>query len=137
VPGQILNQGPQQNPLIPDIMFRIMDTRSQLQYELYNLGMDKQRKLEKVLVLGDSSKASANTQRGFIKEFDGIDKQIKTGHTDPSGATCPALDSIVENWNGNLIGTTVGGGASRPTVSAPGRRCCRTPSGSMPCAWKC
>lgn len=113
VPGQILNQGPQQNPLIPDLMYRIMDTRSQLQYELYNLGMDKARQLEKVLILGDYSKSYTTTRRGFIKEFNGIDSQVKTGYTDTSGATCPALDSIVETFNGNNIGTTVGGGDPR------------------------
>lgn len=117
VPGQILNQGPTANPLIPDLMYRILDTRSQLQYELYNLGMDKSRNLEKVLILGDNTKTSANTQRGFIKEFTGLDQQIKKGHTDPSGATCPALDSITENFNANDIGTTVGGGDPRTITS--------------------
>jgi hypothetical protein len=113
VPGQILNAGPQQNPLIPDLMYRVTDTRSQLQFELYNLGMDKARNLEKVLILGDHTKSHTVTQHGFIKEFDGIDVQIKTGSTDISGVACPALDSIVENFNSNQIGTTVGGGDPR------------------------
>lgn len=117
VPGQILNQPPENNPLIPDLMYRITDTRSQLQFELYTLGMDKARNLEKVLVLGDYSKTYTQTQRGFIKEFNGIDKQIKTGYTDTSGVACPAMDSIVENFNGNNIGTTVGGGDPRTITS--------------------
>lgn len=113
VPGQILNTGPQDNPLIPDLMYRIMDTRSQLQYELYLLGMDKARTLEYVLVQGDSSKSSVNAANGWIKEFDGIDKQIKTGHADPTGRLCAALDSMVTNFSNNLIGNTVGGGDPR------------------------
>ena len=117
VPGQILNAGPQANPLIPDLMYRILDTRSQLQYELYNLGMDKARKLEQVLITGDPNKSSATAQRGFIKEFLGIDGQIKKGYADPSGALCPALDSITENFNGNNLGTTVGGGDPRTITS--------------------
>lgn len=113
VPGQILNAGPEENPLVPDIMYRIMDTRSQLQYELYTLGMDYARNLELVGIQGDYSKDYTSANHGFIKEFDGIDKQIKTGHVDPTGTACAALDSIVINFNGNLIGTSVGGGDPR------------------------
>jgi hypothetical protein len=69
------------------------------------------------LVLGDNTKTSSQTQRGFIKEFTGLDGQIKSGHTDPSGATCPALDSIITNFNANDIGTSVGGGDPRSITS--------------------
>jgi hypothetical protein len=117
VPGQILNMGPAANPLIPELMYRILDTRSQLQYELFNFGMSRARNLEKVLITGDYTKPSNETEHGYMKEFTGLDLQIKTGYTDPTGVTCPALDSIVENFNNNPIGTTVGGGDPR-SISA-------------------
>lgn len=116
VPGQILNAGPAENPLVPDLMYRIMDTRSQLQYELWKIGKEMGRQLEYVGVRGDSTKSHTNTALGFIKEFDGLDKQIKTGHTDPSGAVCTAVDSIVINFSNSLIGGTIGGGDGR-TIS--------------------
>ncbi|HMB74828.1 MAG TPA: hypothetical protein VKN76_00380, partial [Kiloniellaceae bacterium] len=82
VPAQILNQGPAAHPLVPDLMFRMQDTRSQLQYGLYLVGVGMERSLEHVLVGGDGTLASADTQRGWISEFPGLDSQIKTGYTD-------------------------------------------------------
>lgn len=110
VPGKILNAGPEANPLIPDIMYQLTDTRSQLQYELFLLGVEMERSLETVLVQGNNALAAANTNRGWIAEFTGLDGQIKTGYTDfVSSRTCPAADSIVENW-GALVGGTQAGG---------------------------
>lgn len=119
VPGRILNSAPEENPLIPDIMFRLTDTRSQLQYELFNQGIFLERALEKVLITGDSTKANTSTERGFIKEFLGLDAQIKTGYTDSSGVTCPAADSIVIGFN-TSIGGTIGGGDGRTITTAIG-----------------
>lgn len=107
VPGRILNAGPESNPLIPDIMYQLTDTRSQLQYELFLLGVELERSLEKVLIGGNSSLASTSTNSGWIQEFNGLDAQIKTGYTDfPTGKLSPALDSIVENWGNQLVGGT-------------------------------
>lgn len=52
---------------------------------------------------GDKTKTSAQTQLGFIREYDGIDKWIKTGWTDVvSGATVASLDSQVVAYNATL-----------------------------------
>lgn len=120
VPGQILNSAPEQNPLIPDIMWRITDTRSQAQYEFYLQGIFLERALEPVLVLGDPTKSSANAQLGFIKEFKGLDLQIKQGYADTSGVLCPAADSIVISYGNALIGNTIGGGDGRTITTAIG-----------------
>lgn len=113
IPGVILNSAPEDNPLIPDIMWRITDTRSQLQYELFMQGVQLERALEPVMILGDPSKNNTQTEIGFISEFKGLDLQIKTGYTDTSGVTCPAADSIVINFAGATIGGTIGGGDGR------------------------
>lgn len=118
IPGQILNSAPEDFPLIPDIMWRLTDTRSQLQYELYLQGIFLERSLEPVMILGDNTKANTVTQLGWIKEFKGLDLQIKTGYTDTSGVTCPAADSIVISFGSALIGNTIGGGDGRTITTA-------------------
>lgn len=109
VPGQILNAGPEANPLIPDIMYGLNDTRSQLKYELYTLGNAIEQSLEKVNINGNNALASTATNWGWIQEFLGLDAQIATGFTDafavPS-VTANAVDSISENWASALVGGT-------------------------------
>lgn len=124
IPGQILNAGPAANPLIPDIMYKLVDTRSQLQYELFLQGAMMERSLERALILGNPTNSNSGTpgaagqnQRGFIKEFKGLDLQIKTGYTDTSGVACPAADSIVVNFSSANIGATVPGGDGRTITS--------------------
>lgn len=118
VPGQILNSAPEANPFIPDIMWRITDTRSQLQYMLYLQGVQMERSLEPVIITGDSTKSNSNTTAGWIQEFKGLDQQIKTGYTDTTGIACQAADSIVINFNNALIGNTIGGGDGRTITQA-------------------
>lgn len=120
IPGRILNSAPEDNPLIPDIMWRIVDTRSQFQYAMFMQGVELERRLEPVLVFGDPAKDHTQTQLGFISEFKGLSLQIKTGTTDTSGVLCPAADSIVENWNGNLITANEGGGDTRTITTVIG-----------------
>lgn len=107
VPGRILNAGPTANPLIPDIMYQLTDTRSQLQTEFYKLGVAIERSLEIVGIRGNAALASTATQWGYIQEFAGLDGQIMTGYTDVvTGQAAPAADSIVENWGSALVSGT-------------------------------
>lgn len=109
IPGMILNGAPEDNPLIPDIMWRVTDTRSQAQYMLYLMGVAMERALEPVLILGDSTKTHANTTLGWISEFKGLDGQIATGKSDTSGVLCPAADSMVITFNAPMTSTAAGG----------------------------
>ncbi len=109
VPGQILNSAPENHPYIPDIMWRITDTRSQLQYELYMQGLAIERSLEPVLIGGNPARLPAATERHWIKEFLGLDNQIKTGHTNTNGVLCPSADSIVIDFNALITGTMADG----------------------------
>lgn len=109
VPGQILNAGPTENPLIPSLMYELRDTRSQLAYELYLLGVEMERAAGKVGIQGDRTKASNATQLGWIQEYTGLDSMIKTGYVDAdTSIAVPALDSWVVSWNAD-ISATVGG----------------------------
>lgn len=117
VPGQILNSAPEDYPLMPDIMWRIVDTRSVAQYAFYLQGIALERSLEPVMILGDNTKANTNTTLGWISEFKGLDLQIKTGYTDTSGVTCPAADSQVIGFNTTITGT-IGGGDGRSITAA-------------------
>ena len=107
VPGRILNAGPESNPFIPDVMYQLTDTRSQLQTELFTVGVEAERTTEQVSVIGNNSLSSTSTHRGWISEFAGLDSQIKTGYTDAiSGIAANSADSISENWQNQTVGGT-------------------------------
>lgn len=118
VPGEILNAGPTANPLIPDILYRLIDTRSALQYGLWRIGVQLERVLGPVLVQGDTTLNSTQTHHGFITEFKGLDSMIKTGYTDAdTGIACPAADSAVLSFNAAVDGT-ISAGDPRNIVQA-------------------
>jgi hypothetical protein len=61
-------------------------------------------------IQGDNSVASANTEHGWISEYDGLDLLVKTGHEDAkTGLVCPAADSAVITFNSNIGGTDSNG----------------------------
>ena len=110
IPAQILNAGPTQNPLIPDIFYKLADPRSQLQYELWRIGVEFERTLDVVAFQGNISTAYTATQHGWTVEFDGLDRQVKTGYTDRvTGLTCPAVDSAIITYSANVNTTTADG----------------------------
>lgn len=110
VPANILNTAPNsRNPFIPDIMYRLDDTRSVLQGELFKFGVGMERATELVGIQGVAGTAS-NTYRGWFTQFAGIDRQIKTGYTDAvSGYACQAADSAVVAYNAAIDGTNSDG----------------------------
>ena len=107
IPGEILNRPPRDNPFIPDRMYQLTDTRSQLQYELFTLGVQAERSFETELWRGV---AGTNTSIvGWWKDMAGLDSLVKTGYVDSvTGVACPAADSIVISWNAD-VGATVSG----------------------------
>ena len=113
VPRQILNSGPQAYPFYPDLMFRMTNTESRLQADFWRFGVGMERSMARVGISGSTAVASSATEWGWTKEFDGLEQRIKTGHADPGGTLCPALDSIVVDFNEADIDDTVGGGDGR------------------------
>ena len=108
VPGNILNAGPRANPLIPDMMYRLTDSQSHLQHELFKLGVDLERTMETVAIQGVAATDNSNT--GWFHEFAGLDGQIATGITDSvTGLAAPAVDSTVISFNADITGTNADG----------------------------
>jgi len=109
---QLLNLNQNPNPLIPDVLsrFDLSDRNSSLLFsELFTLGAEQERNMEIVLVQGNETTSNANTTRGFIQEFKGLERQITTGKSDMNtGILCPAADSQVVTW-GTGIDHTVSG----------------------------
>lgn len=109
---RVLNLQVNPNPFIPDIMGRLDISKRDgalLANELFTLGVEIERRLEQVLVRGNETLAPASTQRGFIKEFRGLERQITTGKVDiDTGVACQAADSQVITW-GTGIEASVSG----------------------------
>lgn len=106
VPAEILNAGPTANPLIPDLMYRMTDTRSQLQSDLFRVGVQMERSLDIVMIQGNTALASNATNHGWVKEFKGLDQQIKTGYTDSdTSVAVPMMDSVVIAFNAAVDGS--------------------------------
>lgn len=107
IPGSIINTPPRENPFIPDMMYRLSDDRSELQYMFYTLGNQMERSFEIEAFRGVAGQD--NSIPGWWKDFDGLDRLIKTGYVDAvSGLACSAADSDVITWNAD-VGATVSG----------------------------
>lgn len=108
IPGRLLNDGPGANPLIPDMMYRLTDSQSQLQYELFKIGVDAQRTMELVAIQGQAG--TDNSRTGWFAEFAGLDGQITTGIVDSvTSLAAPAVDSTVVAYNADIGGTNADG----------------------------
>ena len=103
VSAQIVNSGgPTMNPYIPDILFRMADTRDQLSSELFKIGVDLQRTMSVVNIQGQAG--TDNNRTGWMIEHNGLDTIIATGKEDAiTEVACPAIDSIVQSFNGVSI----------------------------------
>lgn len=112
VEKRILNLQQNPNPLIPDIMSTLdISTRAGalVATELFTLGAEMERMLELVLVRGNRTLPNTGTQRGFINEFDGFERQITTGKIDlDSLIACPGADSQVITWGADITATVNG-----------------------------
>lgn len=111
LPAEIYNAvGDQRNPFVPDLFYRWDGGPSSLRYALWRIGKSLEKSMEKVLITGDITQASALTEHGWFVEFNGLDSQIKTGYTDAdTGIACPAMDSVVVSFNADIRGTDANG----------------------------
>lgn len=121
IPGQVLpsfTPPEMRNPLLPDLVYRLTDTRDQLAYEFWRIGVEFERTIDVVAVVGDQTQAYTATEHGWQKEFTGIDSYIKTGYTDSvTGNPCAAMDSAVITFGAD-VGGTIGGGDGRTITLA-------------------
>lgn len=107
VERRILNMAQTPDPLAPDVLrMSGLNFRSERTHQMYKLYQGIRRAVAPVNVTGNATLANSATQLGFIKEFDGLDRLIKTGYTDVStGVAAPAADSLVVNWGANVNGS--------------------------------
>lgn len=119
---QILNMGPVANPFIPSEFFNpIVDTRSALAQEWLAVGARIARHFDQVLINGNQNTSYTQTECGWIREFEGLGRQIKTGYEDElSHVACPSMDSIVVDFGGHDIEENVGGGDPRGLIELMG-----------------
>lgn len=108
-PRVILNRA-MNDPLLPDVLQDPnVDFMSEDAQALYELGTLVRRSISLVLADGNPATAAAAARPGWIKEINGTDQLIKTGHTDTiSLDACPAADSIVATWGGDIAGSVDG-----------------------------
>jgi hypothetical protein len=106
VAKRIENVNQSRNPFIPDMMNKIdISNRdgATLANELATTGAAMERSWEIVAVQGNSTKSPAQAQRGWIREFDGLERQITTGKRDlDTQVLSPAVDSQVIAWNSGI-----------------------------------
>lgn len=116
IPGSVMpgfSNPEMRNPLIPDLFYQMTDTRDQLAYELWKIGVEFERTIDLVAVTGSNSQAYTATEHGWTNEFDGIDGMIKTGYTDvKTSQVCAAMDSVVITFGADV-------GATIPSESEP------------------
>lgn len=110
VERQILNAAANNDPFMPDLLRRPgLNFRSELTHQLYKLGTAIRRAVAPVNISGNATTANTATELGFIDEYDGLDRLIKTGYVDVStSVAAPAADSHVEAWGTTLSGTVQG-----------------------------
>lgn len=110
----ILNNPPEDNPLIPDMAYRFPNgQQDQFALEFFNLGIEMERQLEKEMWQGVVGTDSGI--RGWWKDMNSLSALVKTGYADAyGGALCPAADSTVVSWNAD-VGATV---SNRSIVTA-------------------
>lgn len=106
----INNMAQSDSPMVPDLLRRPgLNFRSALAHQLFMLSTQLQRSIAPVEVTGNATLAPAATTLGWISEFDGLDRLIKTGHKDVSTETlCPAADSHIVTWGRVIDGTLEG-----------------------------
>ena len=110
LPRLINNMVQSDNPMIPDLLRKPgLNFLSAKAHQLFMLGTQLQRSIAPVEIEGNATLAAAATNLGWISEFDGLDRLIKTGHIDVSTSiACPAADSHIITWGQVISGTLEG-----------------------------
>lgn len=114
--AMILNNPPEENPLIPDMAYRFPNgQQDQLALEFFNLGIEIERQLEREMWQGVAGSDSGI--RGWWKDMNSLSSLVKTGYADVTGVPCPAADSTVVAWNAD-VGATAADGRNIVSVFA-------------------
>jgi hypothetical protein len=94
-----LLNNPSVYPLMPDVVNRARNINTQLGMNIFTAGVTVHRWMARAIFHGVYGTGGANAYCGFIKEFDGFDRLIRTGYLDlDSGNHCSAADSKIIDW---------------------------------------
>src|SRR5690606_21548819 len=76
--------------------------------ELLQMAEHITQQTARVDYVGDATTVPASAEKGFTKEYDGLEVMIKTGYVDAvdGATTAPAVDSIVTNFNADITSGT-------------------------------
>lgn len=98
------------DPILNPLMFSIpQNINTFTGLSLYSMAVHYQRVTSRVLFNGNATQANTATEIGYIKEFDGLDRLIKTGYVDlETGNTIPAVDSTVFDFGSTDVTTAAG-----------------------------
>lgn len=98
------------SPFVPDILQRMVNLNDQTGLMFYILGLEIERQVEQVVFQGNRANPAtgAGSFRGFMSQFDGLDREIRTGRTDAvTGEACGNADSLVYTFSdANIDGGT-------------------------------
>lgn len=90
---------------------------SALRTAMGTFGVDAERNIGQVNIVGVSG-TEDNAYRGVARQWNGLDRLVRTGWTDVDGYATPALDAAVVNFGANIDGGTDSSGAARTIVGA-------------------
>jgi hypothetical protein len=86
-------------PIMPDVVRAAQNINTQWGFQATTLGITVHRWLTRAVFHGVYGSTGANAYCGFVREFDGFDRLIRTGYLDiDSGNHCTAADSKVITW---------------------------------------
>lgn len=91
------------NPFTPSIANN-PNINTAIGKELIEFGHSLRLGVSHVNIQGDKANTGSSAYSGFVKEWDGVDKWIKTGYVDEvSSIAAPALDSLVTNYGNGAV----------------------------------
>lgn len=105
VTPEFFNNAAVDNPLIPAVPG--IDGQdviaSALRTEMMEVGAEIERNAGQVNIAGTQG-TEDNTYRGVARQWDGLDRLVRTGWTDVTGVTANGLDAAVTSFNANADG---------------------------------
>lgn len=102
---QFFNNAASSNPWLPQVpgIDGSDGYSSLLRTEMLAFGTEAERNIGQVNVVGVSG-TEDNTYRGVARQWNGLDRLIRTGWTDIDGSAAPALDAEIQNFGANIDG---------------------------------
>ena len=99
--GRLRRAGPTRDITDTTLRFCEAQPRYRLDGSLIENDREYDMRTATEVILQDLKRMGINGNSLTAGQFDGLERLVKTGYTDPSGRRCEIMDSIVIDWNGN------------------------------------